>query len=121
MTDAEIKTAIAFLYDLTPFRPSHVNSYGLKHEVEDLIGTYVSNEDAIRCGLEMGLAHTAGSPNYIFHIRPKFEMWWLLNNIKTKPRGARKTQWEAYLTALEWATQRRVSPVALATEEQTDA
>jgi len=110
---------MSYLYDLknVPYYPSHRSSYGMKHEVEDLLGKYVSNDDLIRCGISLGLPHRVGYPNYTFFLKSKFPPMWLTNRVTTRPKGARKDQWAAYQTALDWATTRQASPVVPTTEE----
>ena len=46
----------------------------------------------------------------MFSANARFPMEWLWNRVKVRPKGARKIQWQAYQTALAWATAHRASP-----------
>lgn len=114
MNPETIKSCVPYLYtvaiDLIPSRCR--SSYAMKHDVEHLLDQYVSN-DELKSALADMMYYRGGSPtdnNLYFAVKPKFDLHWLRSPPKTRPKGARKTHWEAYQTALEWAKAPRASP-----------
>ena len=102
-------------HDLVPTR--RLSSYAMKHDVERLLGEYCSNEELKEALREPLLSHEGtpnrwGEVNLFFGVKPKFEMFWLMGKPTTRPRGARKSHWEAYQSALAWARQRQASRIA---------
>lgn len=99
-----IKQVIPLLYNYPAGIPKSQwqSSYACKHDVEHLVGTYITNDEFKQAGAEFGLDyHTRRLPNYCFAVKPRFPMEWLreLNALTERPRGARNSQWTAYLDA----------------------
>jgi hypothetical protein len=118
MTPEQIRACVPLLYEVpqplhvpaTPediqadrrrWKDSKRSSYAMKHDVEHLLGEYVSNEEliaALRSSLRGG--PQIGSPNYLFFVKPKFDLHWLRVKPTVRPKGARMSHWEAYQSAL---------------------
>lgn len=116
----EVAPRLPDLFDLTALRADHRkwknakrSSYAMKHDVEYLLGRYVSNEElkeALRSSVRYSFE--GGTPNYMFVVKPKFDLFWLRVRPTERPKGARKAQWEAYQTALSLAPQETGDPVS---------
>lgn len=113
MKTESILAAFPYLYELSPTNSR--SSYAMKHDVERLLGEYCSMEE-LQTALMSSVRFERGVPRrdngpteWAFYVKPKFEMVWLFNQTTTRPKGARKTHWEAYQTALAWATQHQAS------------
>lgn len=112
-----LQAAIPILYNYPAGIPKSQwrSSYACKHDVEHLLGTYVSNDEFKEAGVAFGLLYKVGdltplqreNPNYGFAVKQRFPLEWLreLKDLKERPCGARKTEWAAYLDALRWRDQ----------------
>jgi hypothetical protein len=104
-----IKETMPVLYNYPHGIPRNQwrSSYACKHDVEHLVGKYISNDDFKQMVREAEPAFqflAFPSPNYMVAVKPRFPMEWLRQScdLKERPQGARNTQWSAYLDALRW-------------------
>jgi hypothetical protein len=97
-----IRACVPHLYEVVPRRrDKQRSSYAMKHDVEYLLDEYVSNTE-LKEALMRSIPHTWGEPNFSFHVKPKFDLFWLRSPPTVRPKGARKSHWEAYQSALAW-------------------
>lgn len=79
------------------------SSYGLKHEVEYALRFYITNDEMIEAGKQLGWMHTEGDPNYTFYVKAKFPSYWFqpYSRREHEPlRSQRLTkEWKAYQAA----------------------
>ena len=102
--------------------PTTLGAYGMKHDVEDLLGRYVPTEELVRAGQVTFTRHTDEANRTLgFYVKERFPMEWLWNRVKTRPKGAKSVHWEAYQTALQVSAQHRASQVAPPTEASATA
>lgn len=87
--------------------------YGVKHEVETLLGKYVSTEQLIQTAI---FARHNYDEDEGFFAKPKFPMVWLWNKATVRPKGAKKAHWEAYQRAIQ--APRPAPPAVTPTPEQ---
>lgn len=119
MKPETIHAAVPYLYEVVKTIPREKarSSYAMKHDVEHLFNEYCSNDelkDALRdrIGFNAGRLDRWNQSDYYFYVKPKFELFWLRTKPTERPKGGRKTQWEAYQQALAWATQHQASQTA---------
>ena len=77
-----------------------MGAYQIKHDIETVFGKYVSTETAIQTCLFARLPSDR-EDHPTFYLKPKFQLGWLWNRVTTRPKGARKAEWEAYQRVLE--------------------
>lgn len=116
-----LPAALAQLYNPSTRSGGWSDATQLKENVEALyakaeLATYISRGDveAAIGGRQMYPARLdrfidRPAPVWHFNVRPRFPMTWLANNVKDRPKGARKVEWLAYQDALDWARLRQVS------------
>lgn len=121
---ADVCAVLPLLYEIS--ETGSLGAYGMKHDVEDVLGRYVSTEELVRAGQVSFVKKAPGKEASFytksddngrttgFYVRERFPLTWLWNKIKTKPRGAKKVHWDAYQAVLAEKT-RRATP-AVATE-----
>jgi hypothetical protein len=101
-----IVSAFPYLYENST--TNQRSSYAMKHDMEYLFDEYCSDEE-VKEAFRDSVPHRPllpthfGQVSWLFSVKPKFELFWLRSPPSTRPKGARKTQWEAYQTALAWA------------------
>lgn len=103
----------------TPHRTDTASAYYTKEFAELLLGMYIGEiEYQTALVLSKNYKLTEGGH---FHLRERFPLDWLHKKPLTRPKGARKTEWAAYLDALRWrdATLATPSPPATPSLEQT--
>ena len=121
MKPETIVSAFPYLYENV--RPLHRDysttrsSYAMKHDVEHLVDEYCAEQelkDALRDTIpfHVGTPTTYGEVSWGFYVKPKFDLFWLRVKPTSRPKGARLARWEAYQTALAWATQHHASQTA---------
>lgn len=103
MEPETIRACVPLLYT-QPADPSpgtYRSSYAMKHDVEHLLERYVSNDD-LKGALRDTVYYRSdrGDANFYFCVKPKFDLHWLRSPPTTRPKGARKSHWEAYQFAL---------------------
>lgn len=107
----DVRLILSLLYERTTSTTR--GAYGMKHDVEDLLGRYVSTEDLVRAGQVTFTRHTDEADRTLgFSVKERFPMTWLWNEVKTRPRGAKQGEWDAYQTALQVSAQHRASRAA---------
>ena len=96
--ERRISRCFDFLYT-TPSKTTR-SSYAMKHDVEYLLNQYVSNEE-LKNALKDSVPYQAdeGDINYHFFVKPKFDLHWLRSPPTVRPKGAKKSHWEAYQVA----------------------
>jgi hypothetical protein len=121
----EVRLMLSLLYVDTSFSdriPCTRGAYGMKHNVEDLLGRYVSTEELVRAGQVThriridNVGRTTG-----FYVKERFPMEWLWEKVTTRPKGAKTAHWDAYQSALAVSAQHRASLPAPPTEGSATA
>jgi len=127
---ADMRPVLRLLYETDTY--GHLGAYGMKHDVEDVLGRYVPTEELVRAaqvafmtrvgdGDVSSLTRTDDAGRTIgFHVKPRFPLTWLWNKVTTRPKGAKTAQWDAYQAVLA-ETQRRASLPAPPTEVSVTA
>ena len=88
----EVSPILALLYE--PHETQTVAAYRMKHDVENVLGTYVSTKLLIQAGVFRGLVEKRDKKS--FYVKERFPMEWLWDNVKTRPKGTRQVHWDAY-------------------------
>ena len=108
----EVRLILSLLYDPTGYgkNPCTRGAYGMKHNVEDLLGRYVSTEELVRAGqVTYGIRVDECSRTTGFYVKERFPMEWLWEKVTTRPKGAKTAHWDAYQSALVVSAQHRAS------------
>ena len=117
----DMRPVLLLLYEIS--KTGHLSAYGMKHDVEDILGRYVPTEELVQAGQVAFVTRSKGGDPVFhrhsdnggrtigFYVKERFPLTWLWNKVTTKPRGARKDHWEAYQAVLA-EKRRRASPVA---------
>lgn len=126
----DVRAVLPLLYEIS--KTSHLGAYGMKHDVEDVLGRYVSTEELVRAGNVSFIAkrrydrwdnatkHDANGRVIGFYVKERFPLTWLWNKATTKPKGAKQVHWDAYQAVLAEKA-RRASPVVPPTVEPATA
>ena len=126
----DVCAVLPLLYEVST--TSHLGAYGMKHDVEDVLGRYVSTEELVRAG-QVSFITKRGENNWSnqvkcdangrvigFYVKERFPLTWLWNKATTKPKGAKQVHWDAYQAVLAEKA-RRASPVVPPTVEPATA
>jgi len=100
----------------------HLGAYGMKHDVEDFLGRYVSTEELVRAAQVTYPVFTDDADRVLgFYVKSRFPMEWIWNEVTDRPRGAKTDQWSAYQAVLAAKAERQASRAALLTEVSASA
>ena len=73
------------------------SSYGLKHEVEQELDFYITNQELIDAMVGLGFPHKVGDPNYTFYVCPLYpSSIHQYAQLPSRPKGVWKKHWEHY-------------------------
>lgn len=76
------------------------SSYGMKHEVEEALKFYISNDELIQAAVGLKYRYKIGDPNYTFYVVPKYpSSIHHYAQLPSRPKGVWKKHWEAYHTS----------------------
>jgi hypothetical protein len=118
----DVRAILPLLYE-TDAR-GHLGAYGMKHDVEDVLGRYVSTEELVRAGQVSFITRNhhgrwrnqsksdARGRTIGFYVKERFPLTWLWNKVTTRPKGAKTTEWDAYQAVLAEKERRASLPAS---------
>jgi hypothetical protein len=116
MKPETLVSAFPYLYLSAPNIPRSHARYAsqVTHDFTSLLNEPCSAEE-VRSALSGKVGYHTTDPHnthpvsYYFWVKPKFDLYWLTTKPTTRPKGAPTERWEAYQTALAWATLHQAS------------